>query len=106
MAMLTHLSGLAIYTGIPFINIIAPLVIWLIKKEDHPFIDDQGKEAVNYQITLLLYTILCIALAFFCIGIFLLIALGIANVVLIIIATIKANDGIPYRYPLTIRLVN
>lgn len=104
-AMIIHLSGFAIYSAIPFLNIILPLVIWQLKKDDDPFIDNQGREAVNYQICLFIYTLICIALAFFCIGIFLLFILGIANIILMVIAAIKANDGVRYEYPLIIRIL-
>ena len=61
MAMLCHLLALAGYV-IPFGNIIGPLVMWLVKKEDHPFIDEQGKEALNFQITVALAVMACLVL--------------------------------------------
>ncbi len=104
--MACHLSGLAKYTAIPFANIIAPLVLWQLKKDSHPFIDDQGKEALNFQISMTLYVLVGVALIFcFFIGIPLLAALGILDVVLMVIAGLKANAGEVYRYPLTIRLI-
>lgn len=104
-AMFCHLAGLAGYTGIPFANIIAPLVVWQIKKNDYAFVDDQGKEAVNFQISITLYILVSLLLVFCVVGIPILIALAIADVVLLIIAAIKANNGETYRYPLTIRLI-
>lgn len=111
-AMLIHLSGavgtfLAMW-GLPG-NLLIPLIAWLIKREDSPFIDDQGKEAVNFQITMTIAGFVCWLLiftfVFACIGFPLLIALGIYEMVVAIIAGVKANEGVPFRYPLTIRLI-
>ena len=103
--MLCHLGGLAGFIGIPFGNILGPLIFWLIKRNDHPFIDEQGKEALNFQITVLLAAIICIPLMFVIIGIPLLFAVGITDLVLIIIAAIKSNGGEHYRYPFAIRFI-
>jgi uncharacterized Tic20 family protein len=73
-----------------------------LKREDHPFIDDQGKEAVNFQLSMTIYTvILCCTI----IGIVLALALWVTDLVLIIIAASKAGDGEAYRYPLSLRLI-
>ena len=98
-AMLCHLAGLAGFVLWGIGSVIGPLIIWLIKKEQYPFVDEQGKEAVNFQITMLIYAIVAGLLMFVCIGFFLLAAVGIVDIVLIIIAAIKANDGYHYRYP-------
>lgn len=103
-ALAAHLSGLAGYI-IPFGNIIAPLVIWLIQKDKMPFVDDQAKEAINFQISVTVYALACIPLLFVLIGIPLLILVGLGGLVLLIVAAIKANEGVRYRYPLTFRLV-
>ena len=103
--MLCHLSALVGYVGIPFGHILGPLVIWLIKREGMPFVDDQGKESLNFQISMTIYGIVAGILCFVLIGIPLLILLLVADVVLIIIAAIKANGGEAYRYPFTIRLI-
>jgi uncharacterized Tic20 family protein len=102
--MLCHLIALAGFV-IPFGNIIGPLVIWLIKKDEFPFVDDQGKESLNFQISMTIYFIVSIILIAIVIGILLIIALIIVEVIFIIIATVKANSGEKYRYPLTIRLI-
>lgn len=104
MAMLCHLLALSGYV-IPFGNIIGPLVMWLVKKDEMPFVDEQGKESLNFQITVMIAMIVSFVLVFVIIGFFLLIAIGIGSLVLVIIATIKANEGTHYRYPLTIRLI-
>jgi len=102
--MLCHLSALAGFI-IPFGNIIGPLVIWLIKKDESPFVDDQGKESLNFQISITIYCLIAAVLILVIIGIFLLIGLGIFAIVMIIIAAVKANNGEKFRYPLTIRFV-
>lgn len=102
--MIAHLIALAGYV-IPFGGIIGPLVIWLVKKDDHPFIADQGKESLNFQITLAIAELLCIPLFFVCIGVPLIILLALANLIFIIVAAIAAADGKYYRYPWALRLV-
>jgi hypothetical protein len=104
-AMLCHLGGLGGYV-IPVVgNIIGPLIVWLIKKDEMPFVDDQGKESLNFQISITIYTAISIVLVVAIIGIFLLIAVGIFSLVMLIIAAVKANQGIAYRYPLCIRFL-
>jgi uncharacterized Tic20 family protein len=102
--MLCHLTAFAGFI-VPLGNIIGPLVMWLIKKDQYPFVDDQGKESLNFQISVLIYAFISGILVFVVIGIFLLIALGIFVIVMVIIATIRANEGQRYRYPLTIRII-
>ena len=106
-AMFCHLAGLAGFV-IPVIlsGIIAPLIIWQIKKDDHPFLDANGKEALNFQISIGIYEFVSFLLIFvFCIGAVLLPAVAIFDLVLMIIAAVKANNGESYRYPLTIRFI-
>ncbi len=103
-AMLCHLSTFAGYM-VPFGNIIAPLVLWVMKKDEYPLVDDQGKEAINFQISITIYVIMSIVLVFLVIGIPLLIGLLIYEIIATIIAAIKANDGEQYRYPFTIRFI-
>ncbi len=104
-AMLCHLSTLAGFV-IPFGNIAGPLVIWLIKKDEFPLVDDQGKEALNFQISMTIYVIASIILIFLLVGIPLLIGLGLFDLIVTVIAAINANDGVKYRYPLCIRFVS
>jgi uncharacterized Tic20 family protein len=103
--MLCHLLAFVGFV-IPLGNIIGPLVIWLMKKDEFPFVDDQGKESLNFQISLLIYALISGILVVVVIGIFLLVAIGIFMIVMVIIATIKANEGEKYRYPLTIRILS
>jgi len=104
-AMVCHLLGLA---GLPLPiagNIVGPLIIWQIKKDDFPFVDEQGKEAVNFQISMSIYGLVAAVLIFACIGAFLLPAVYIVDLVFLLIAAVKANNGHHYRYPLTIRFI-
>lgn len=102
-AMLCHLMSLLLFIGIPLGNIIGPLIVWLTKKDGDPFVDETGKEVLNFQISMTIYGAVCIALSFVIIGLILLPILIILNVVYTIIAALKANDGILYRYPCSIR---
>lgn len=104
MAMLCHLAAFA-GVVIPFGNIIGPLVIWLIKKDSSPYIDYHGKEALNFQIAFTIYMLISLLLMMVLIGFILLPVLGIAGLVLMIIAAIKAKDGEQYRYPYIFRLL-
>lgn len=103
--ILCHLTAVTLFIGVPFGNIIGPLVIWLLKKNDSPSVDAHGKESLNFQISMSLYTFLAGLSCFFVIGIVLLPLALLANLILIIIASIKASNGEFYRYPLTIRLI-
>ncbi len=103
--MFCHLAALAGFV-VPFGNIIGPLVIWLIKKDESEFVNDQGKESLNFQISITIYAIVAALLMLVIIGIFLLVAVGILSMVFIILAAIKANNGEKYRYPLTIRFIS
>ena len=103
-AMLCHFSAYTMFiTGIGYI--LGPLILWLIKKDESEFIDRQGKEAINFQLSMTIYMLCCLPLVIVLIGIPMLIVLGIANVVLVLIAGIKANDGFDYQYPFTIRFI-
>ncbi len=104
--MLTHLAALALFVGIPLGNIVGPLIIYLIKKDEYEFVADQGKEVLNFQITWTLILIASAVLILIGIGILMLIGFGIAWLVLVIVGTVAANNGQYYRYPLTIKFLN
>jgi hypothetical protein len=106
-AMFCHLAGLAAFLPLTPVlgGVIAPLIIWQIKKDDFAFVDEQGKEAVNFQISIILYAIGAALLCFACIGLVLLPAVCVFDVVFLLIAAVKANDGVHFRYPLTIRFI-
>ena len=106
--MFCHLAGLAGYLPIiPLIGcVIGPLILWLIKKDESTFIDNQGKEALNFQISILIYTL--VSLVTICIPplcMLILFGIGVCNLVFIIIASIESNKGTAYRYPISIRLI-
>jgi uncharacterized Tic20 family protein len=98
MGMLAHLLG--IVTGF-----IGPLIVWLIKKDTSPFVDDQGKEALNFQLTLLIGYAISFVLMFVCIGYFTALGLWVASIVFGIIASVAAYKGETYRYPFNIRMI-
>jgi Uncharacterized protein conserved in bacteria len=102
--MLCHLLAFAGLI-IPLGSIIGPLVIWLIKREQYSYVDVQGKEALNFQISILIYGIISSILIVIFIGILTSIIIGIAWIVLTIIGTLRAYEGRHYQYPLTIRFL-
>jgi uncharacterized Tic20 family protein len=109
--MVAHLSALVGFL-IPFGNVLGPLVVWLIKKDTMPFVDDQGKEALNFNIAvaivvaglMIVGTVLLVVLVGFLFYIAAAIV-GIAALVFMVIAGIKANEGVSYRYPYIFRLI-
>lgn len=105
MLMLMHLSQLLfVVSGIG--GIIVPLILWQLKKTEIRYMDEQGKEIVNFQISLFIYYAISGVLAFVLIGIPLLIVLMLINIIFPIIYGIKANNGeSPIQYPLTIRFI-
>ncbi len=98
MGMLSHL--LAIFFGF-----LAPLIIYLTKKDESKYVEAQAKESLNFQLTMMIAYIICFFLMFIIIGIFLMVVLHVFRLVVCIIATIKANEGKMYRYPFTLRIV-
>ncbi len=98
MAILSHI--LTLIGGF-----IAPLIIYLVKKDESKFIEDHAKESLNFQITIFLSFIVCFILIFVLIGIFLIWILSIVALVLVIVATIRASEGKIYRYPFNLRLI-
>jgi hypothetical protein len=102
--VLCHLSALAGFL-IPLGNVLRPLVVWLIKRNEIPSVDAHGKESLNFQISVLIYLAVAAVLMIVLIGFFLMIAIGIAALVLVILASVKASNGEQYRYPFTIRFI-
>jgi uncharacterized Tic20 family protein len=107
-AVLAHLSAFAMYlTGIG--HLLGPLIVWLAKREGRPFVEDQAKEALNFQISFTIYTVAAIALCFTIIGLVVALPalwlLPIFHIICMVIAAIKAHDGVAFRYPLTLRLI-
>ncbi|MEM1085223.1 MAG: DUF4870 domain-containing protein [Verrucomicrobiota bacterium] len=107
-ALAAHLTSLSWFVGIP--GFVGPLVIWLIKKDEFPFAAAQAKESLNFQISLFIYSIICILLILTVIGALIgipgLIALGILEIIFTVIGGIQAGEGKSYRYPMTIRLIS
>ena len=99
IATVTHLSG-TVFSFIP------ALIVWILKKEDSPYIADQAKEALNFQITVLIAQFVAAILAWVLIGFILIPIIWIFNVVFCIIAAIASSKGKTYRYPLCLRLIN
>lgn len=115
-AMFAHLSALVggiLTTGWAgsLGCVLGPLVIWMMKKETMPFVDDQGREALNFNITVGIVFLALWVLTFMTLGIGiiltgpLMLIVGLAWLVITIIAGIKANEGVAYRYPFALRLV-
>jgi uncharacterized Tic20 family protein len=100
LAMLTHLSGI-------ILGFIVPLVIWLVNKDksDKGWLNDQAKEALNFQITILIGYIAGTVLTIILIGPLISLAAWVVSVIFSIIAGLKANEGVAYRYPFAIRLI-
>ena len=104
--MFAHLSAFSACVGIPFGNIVGPLIMFLIKKDEYPFGADQAKEALNFNISCTLYLLISIALFVVVIGFILFLILGVFWLVATIIAAVRSNEGVSYRYPLCIRFVS
>lgn len=103
-AMFCHLSALIGFV-FPFGNIIAPLVIWILKKDQYPMVNEHGKESINFQINMTIYFIASVILIFFLIGIPIMIVLGLFELIAIVIAAVQANDGKLFRYPMAFRFL-
>jgi uncharacterized Tic20 family protein len=101
---ISHLSAFVQFVGIP--AVIGPLVVWLIKRDDDVFAGDQAKEALNFNISMLIYFVGSLAAILLLVGIILVPVVIIAWFVLTIVATIRASNGIYYRYPATIRFIS
>ncbi len=102
--MLAHLAALAGFV-IPFGNLIGPLIVWLMKKDQSSWVDKQGKESLNFQISVSIYAIVAGILTLILIGILLLIAVGIFSLVMIIIASVRVSNGEDFKYPLSIPFI-
>lgn len=100
LALITHLSGI-------LLSFVVPLIIWLTNKDkaDKAWLNDQAKEALNFQITLLIGWAICVVLSFVLIGTLLMPVLWLINIIFSILAGIKANEGVAYRYPFALRLI-
>ncbi|HVN58540.1 MAG TPA: DUF4870 domain-containing protein [Bacteroidales bacterium] len=103
-AMFCHLAAFAGFF-VPFGGIIGPLVIWLSKKDESTWINENGKASLNFQLSMLLYMILVLPLCFIIIGFPLLAVLWLLKIIFIIIASVRASKGEEFRYPLAIPFI-
>ena len=104
-AMICHIISLVGLMGNGIGFFLGPLIVWLIKREDHPFIDRQGKEAVNFQLTMILAFLVSAILCLVVIGFLFIFILAVLIIVLPIIAAVKANEGKEFEYPFAIRFI-
>jgi uncharacterized Tic20 family protein len=104
--MICHLAGLATYIGIPFGNIVAPLIIWLLKKDQNSVVMTEGKESLNFNISFTLYALMAGLLCYIIVGFVLLPMVLICHIVLVIRATLKANRGESVHYPFCLRFIS
>jgi len=128
-AMLCHLAALSLFVGVPFGNVFGPLLVWVIKGKQAPLVDDQGREAVNFGITMTIFYFMLVVVAVLCIGIpVVLLALnkGVAGLmalgfsasawlsvlffpavhfILIVVGAVRAANGERHRYPFAIRFI-
>lgn len=99
IAVLTHLGGI-------FFGFIPALIVWLLKKDDSFFVGEQAREALNFQVTVLIGYMAAGVLAFVLVGFVLLPVIYVGNLVLCIVAAVKVSKGEEYRYPIALRLIN
>jgi len=104
IAVLTHLGGM-------LFSVLPGLIVWLLKKDDNPFIGEQAREALNFQITVLIaymaaYVLVFLLIGFLPIGFLLVPLIWLANLLLCIVAAVKVSKGEDYRYPVALRLIN
>jgi uncharacterized Tic20 family protein len=100
MGILSHILAI-----VPGIGIFGPLVIWLVKKDEGGFVEANAKESLNFQLTIIVGYIIGFILLAVVIGVILLAGLGLLNLVLVIVASVKASENKIYRYPFNLRLI-
>jgi uncharacterized Tic20 family protein len=103
-AMWAHISTFCSMI-VPLGNFIGPFVVWQLKKNESEFVADQAKEALNFQISLIIYMLISAVLILIVIGFFLIIGLALFGLIMVIVAGVKANQGEFYRYPMCLRLI-
>ncbi len=101
---LAHLSALAGLV-VPLGNVIGPLIIWLTRREQSPFIGGQAREALNFNITIACAALVCYGLTWLRVGIPLFVAVALYWLAMTIVAAINASEGVRYRHPVAMRLV-
>jgi len=103
--MLCHATALIGIIGIPFGNIAGPLIIWLLKKNTNTFVDEQGKESLNFQLSMTIYALFAALLFLMKMGMFFLLIIAGINFILVVLASIKALNGESYTYPFKIQFI-
>jgi len=104
--MISHLSALAGIILPPIGSVLGPLIVWLTRRDQSAFVAEQAKEALNFNITVLIAAVVCYVLTWALIGILLFVVLWVYWLVMTIIAAMKASEGVSYRYPLALRFVH
>jgi uncharacterized protein len=99
IAVITHITGI-------FFSFFPGLIVWLLKKDESPYISDQAREALNFQITVLIAWFISGLLMFVLIGFLLIALVWVANIIFCIMAAVAASKGEAYRYPFALRLIN
>jgi uncharacterized Tic20 family protein len=105
LGVLCHLAALAgLFLPVPF-EVIGPLVVWLLFRADMPFVDREGRESANFQITMLVLWAACLPLVLLVVGIPMIWMLKLLNLLLVLVASIRASQGESYRYPFALRFL-
>ncbi len=115
-AMACHLSAFLAFTGLPLGNVLGPLIVWLMKRDQYPLVDEQGKESLNFQISMSIYAVAGLMLAGILLVTILLMplsvltlillgAIGVVDLILVVVASINVSNGQPYQYPFSIRFL-
>ncbi len=112
-AMFCHLSALFFYLTVPLgniaapiMNVILPLIFWSLKKDEYELVNDQGKEVINFQLSMCIYLFISGGLVFlFGLGLVITSILILLNFIFTIVGAVKANDGVYFRYPFSIRFI-
>ncbi|HCF49412.1 MAG TPA: DUF4870 domain-containing protein [Syntrophomonas sp.] len=115
-AMACHLSAFLAFTGLPLGNVLGPLIVWLLRRDQYPLVDEQGKESLNFQISMSIYAvvglmvagILLVTLVFIPLSLLTLLllgALGVVDMILVVIASLNVSNGQPFQYPFTIKFL-
>ncbi len=104
-AMIAHFSALATFIAPPIGGVLGPLVVWLAKREQSAFVAEAAKEAMNFNIAVLVGYLVCALLVFVFVGILLGAALFVFWLVMTVVAGIRASEGVHYRYPVSLRIV-
>ena len=103
-AMLCHLTALA-GVVIPLGNILGPRIVWLVKRDESPLVDREGKESLNFQISMSIYAIISAFFILIFIGFPMLVIVGLVDLILTIVAAVKISNGETYAYPFTMRFL-